>query len=44
MLDLVDPEAENKRAFADQAETIEKLGGVEAIQNSGEFDFTPVGN
>lgn len=44
MLELVDPEAENTRAFADQAETIEKLGGVEAILNSGEFDFTPVGS
>jgi choline-sulfatase len=44
MLDLVDPEAENTRAFADQAETIEKLGGVEAILNSAEFDCTPVGS
>ena len=44
MLELVDPEAENKQAFADQAETIEKLGGVDAILNSGEFDFTPVGS
>jgi choline-sulfatase len=44
MLDLGDPEAENTRAFADQAETIEKLGGVEAILNSAEFDCTPVGS
>jgi len=42
MLELVDPEIENKRAFADQAEAIERLGGVEAILNSDEFDCTPV--
>ena len=42
MLTLVDPEAANKLAFADQAAKIEELGGVEAIMNSGEFDFTPV--
>jgi hypothetical protein len=40
----VDPEAENKRAFADQADTIKKLGGIDAILNSDEFDFTPVGS
>ena len=39
---LVDPEAANELAFADQAERIEELGGVEAILNSDEFDFTPV--
>ncbi len=44
MLELVDPEAENRRAFADQAEIIEAFGGVEAILNSNEFDFTPVGS
>ena len=43
MLTLVDPEAANKRAFADQAAKIEELGGVEAVMNAGEFDFTPVG-
>ena len=42
MLTLVDPEAANKLAFADQAAKIEELGGVEAVMNSGEFDFTPV--
>ena len=42
MLELVDPETENKRAFADQAKAIERLGGVEAILNSDEFDCTPV--
>jgi hypothetical protein len=44
MLTLVDPEAANKLAFADQAVKIEELGGVEAVMNSGEFDFTPVGS
>lgn len=42
MLTLVDPEAANKRAFADQAARIESLGGIQAVLNSGEFDFTPV--
>ena len=42
MLTLVEPEAANKQAFADQAKRIEQLGGVEAILNSGQFDFTPV--
>jgi len=42
LLALVDPEAANKLAFADQAAKIEELGGVEAVMNSDEFDFTPV--
>ena len=42
MQTLVDPEAANELAFADQAERIEELGGVEAVLNSDEFDFTPV--
>ncbi|MFT5658504.1 MAG: choline-sulfatase [Gammaproteobacteria bacterium] len=44
MLKLVDPDAANKLAFADQAQRIEELGGVDAILNSDEFDFTPVGS
>ena len=44
LMTLVDPEAANKLAFADQAVKIEELGGVEAILNSDEFDFTPVGS
>ena len=43
MLELIDPEEENINAFSDQAEMIEKLGGVEAIIDSEEFDFTPIG-
>jgi choline-sulfatase len=42
LLTLVDPEAANRLAFADQAAKIEQLGGVEAVMNSDEFDFTPV--
>jgi len=41
---LVDTEAANKLAFADQAARIEELGGVDAVLNSDEFDFTPVGS
>jgi choline-sulfatase len=44
LLTLVDPEAANKLAFADQAAKIEELGGIEAVLNSDEFDFTPVGS
>ena len=43
MLSLVDPEKVNRQALADQASLIKKLGGVEAILGSEEFDFTPVG-
>jgi choline-sulfatase len=42
MLNVVDPEVANQRAFADQATLIEALGGFEAIVNSDEFDFTPI--
>ena len=44
MLTLVDPEAANELAFADQAAKIAELGGVEAVMSSDEFDFTPVGS
>ena len=39
---LVDPDQANRNAFDDQGALIEQLGGVEAIVNSDEFDFTPV--
>jgi len=42
MLSLVEPEAANKKAFADQASKIEELGGIEALMSSEQFDFTPV--
>jgi choline-sulfatase len=38
---LLDPIAANDLAFADQAERISQLGGVEAILASEEFDHTP---
>ena len=44
MLKMVDPEAANKCAFADQKMRIEELGGVESLLKSKEFDFTPVVN
>jgi hypothetical protein len=42
MSTLVDPEAANRLAFDDQGELIESLGGVDAILQSEEYDFTPV--
>ena len=41
MCDLLDPAEANDLAFADQAQLIEQLGGVEKIVNSEEFDHTP---
>ena len=38
---VVDPEAANNRAFADQAATIERHGGVEAILERGDYGYTP---
>jgi len=42
--ELVDPDEANALAFADQATLVEKLGGVQAVLDSDEFDFTPVGS
>ena len=39
---IVDPEAANRRAFADQEIRIERLGGVEAILARPDFNFTPL--
>ena len=39
---IVDPDAANQTAFADQARRIAELGGVERIMASEEFDHTPV--
>ena len=44
MLSLVDPETANAQAFSDQKLLVEKLGGVDAVMRSDEFDFTPVGS
>ena len=43
MLQLVEPEGANRLAFADQAALIKRLGGEQAIMESEEYDFTPVG-
>ena len=39
---IVDPEAVNRRVFADQRARIEQLGGVDAILARPDFNFTPV--
>lgn len=39
---VLDPEAVNRRAFADQARMIEKLGGIEAIRALPSFNHTPI--
>ena len=37
-----DPELINENAFADQAERIEELGGVDGIYQRENYDHTPV--
>ena len=39
---IVDPEAADRRVFADQQARIERLGGVEAILARPDFNFTPL--
>ena len=39
---VVDPDAADRRAFADQEARIERLGGVEAILARPDFNFTPL--
>ena len=39
---IVDPEAADRRAFADQEARIERLGGVGAILARPDFNFTPL--
>ena len=39
---IVDPDAADRRAFADQRARIERLGGVEAILARPDFNFTPL--
>jgi choline-sulfatase len=39
---VVDPDAANALAFADQAKRIAALGGREAILARGSFGFSPV--
>jgi choline-sulfatase len=39
---ILDPEAVNRQAFADQAKMIEALGGMEAILALPSFNHTPL--
>ena len=39
---VVDPDAVNARAFADQADKIAALGGEDAVRNMATFGYTPV--
>ncbi len=42
MREVLDPDAANEQAFADQAAKIEALGGREAILAREDYDFSPV--
>ena len=42
LLQILDPEEVNRQAFADQAQKIEELGGLEAIRNLPSFNHTPL--
>jgi len=39
---MLDPEAVNRRAFADQARRIEALGGIDALRAMPSFNHTPL--
>ena len=39
---ILDPEEVNRQAFADQAQKIAELGGLEAIRNMPSFNLTPL--
>ncbi len=40
--EILDPEAVNREAFADQAKMIDALGGIDAIRASPSFNHTPL--
>jgi choline-sulfatase len=42
LFEILDPEAVNRRAFADQAKMIEALGGMETILKMPSFNHTPL--
>jgi choline-sulfatase len=42
LFDILDPEAVNRQAFADQAKMIERLGGMETILAMSSFNHTPI--
>ena len=39
---MLDPEAVNRQAFADQARLIEALGGIDALRAMPSFNHTPL--
>lgn len=43
LTDMLDPEAVNDQAFADQATVLDRLGGREAVEALPGFNHTPVG-
>ena len=42
LLQILDPEEINRQAFADQAQKIAELGGLDAIRNIPSFNHTPL--
>ncbi|MEM7194041.1 MAG: sulfatase-like hydrolase/transferase [Pseudomonadota bacterium] len=44
LCEIVDPDVANQTAFKDQADCINRLGGIDAILQSEEYDFTPIGS
>jgi arylsulfatase A-like enzyme len=42
LFEILDPEMENRQAFADQEKMIEALGGMEAILALPSFNHTPI--
>lgn len=44
LFEILDPEAVNQRALSDQSAMIEKLGGLEKIQQMDSFNHTPIGS
>jgi choline-sulfatase len=41
---ILDPDEQNRRAFADQAELLEAYGGAEKVLAMPSFNYTPVGS
>ena len=41
---MLDPDATNAQAFADQAKKVAQLGGEHAVLDRGQFDYTPASN
>ena len=39
---ILDPEDVDRKAFADQAHTIDALGGIDAVRGMPSFNHTPL--